>query len=287
MEKITDWAKLWRELVETKNQDKWNSIEAPGDSDIWLTRAREYDERVKTRWENPDSTREAVLSMLHPDFSLVDIGAGTGAWTMLFAHQVRSVTAVEPSQAMRAVLQENLRAEGIENVRILPQRWEEAECSSHSICFCSHAMYGVADFPAFIRKMDQCATWGCFLLIRVPSPEDLLCEASQYIRGQPYDSPNFVLAYNILLQMGIRPDVRMETGGRGFSITSASEEEALGEAKRRLGLSHTSEHDSYLRNLLRQRLIKEGDHYRWPGTTRSALISWPAGGEILVLGKMN
>jgi 2-polyprenyl-3-methyl-5-hydroxy-6-metoxy-1,4-benzoquinol methylase len=282
MEAITDWAHLWSELVENKNQDKWNSIEAPGDSDIWLTRAREYNDRVKIRWEKPDSTRETILSMLEPNSTILDIGAGTGSWSVLFSKAAQKVTAVEPSQAMREVMQENIRNGGIQNIDIVPEKWPEANTSVHDYAFCSHAMYGVADFPSFVHKMIECSSKMCFLLIRAVNRDNLLAEAAQTIWGQPYDSPNFVIAYNILIQMGIYANVRMEEGGKGFITTSETEEKALIEMKRRLGLTNNDWHDAYLKDLLHRRLIQEEDHLLWPGGVHSALIYWqPAKDQCL------
>ena len=110
MQQITDWKALWKSLVEIKQESRLRSIETPAGGDIWQIKAREFDIRVKQRWQKPDTSRETVLSYLTPDCSILDIGAGTGAWAMLFAQHARQVTAVEPSPAMRAQLQARLDA---------------------------------------------------------------------------------------------------------------------------------------------------------------------------------
>jgi SAM-dependent methyltransferase len=274
MEPITDWAKLWKELVEIKNYSRKNGMETPGNGDIWSSKARDFNERVKQRWDKPDSTRKFMLSLLEPNTTLVDIGAGTGAWAILFSKHIQKVTAVEPSGAMAEVMLENIAEAGCNNIEIIREKWPDADPGMHDYTFCSHAMYGAPDFPAFIQHMIDRTRKMCFLLIRAPSPDGLITEAAQYVWGQPHDSPNFSIAYNILLQMGIYANVQIEDSDKWFFITSPSQEAALEEIKSRLGLGQESIYNSCLESLLARRLIKENDHYLWPGGVQSALVYW-------------
>jgi len=274
MQTITDWSALWRELVEVKRENQKKSIETPGDSDYWLSQARKYDHRVKNKWAKPDVSRQFVFETLQPNSSIIDIGAGTGAWTQLFSKFMQKVTAVEPSAAMREVLLENIREAKAGNIEIVTAKWPLANLPLHDYVFCSHAMYECDDFVKFVQKMMDCASKMCFLLIRAPSLDGLITEACQQIWNQPHDSPNFTIAYNILLQMGISANVRFEESDRQHFIACDSPEDALHEIKERMGLLGTSQHDEYLRDLLKRRLVKQDDQYLWPGSRRSALIYW-------------
>lgn len=274
MQTITDWSALWRELVEVKRENQKKSIETPGDSDYWLVQARSYDHRVKNKWAKPDVSRQFVMETVQPDSNIIDIGAGTGAWTLLFSKFMQKVTAVEPSAAMREILLENIREAKAKNIEIVAEKWPQANPPMHDYVFCSHAMYECADFPKFVQKMMDCATKMCFLLIRAPSLDGLITEACQHIWNQPHDSPNFTIAYNILLQMGISANVRFEESDRQHFIACDSPEDALQEIKERMGLLGTNQHDDYLCDLLKRRLMKQDGQYLWPGSRRSALIYW-------------
>jgi SAM-dependent methyltransferase len=282
---------LWQQIVEAHNRGRTlaqqgkprNNAEklSPEDEDVWLAKARTYHEHVKERWSEPDASRDAIAAYLaaNPETTVLDVGAGTGAWTVFMARRTRHVTAVDPSPSMLAVLRENVAEAGLDNVTVIEGAWPEVAVAPHDVAFCSHALYGVADLPSFVRGMEAVARARCYLLLRVPTPDGVMAEAAEHVWGQPHDSPNFQVAYNALLQMGILADVQMEDEGHWTPWTSDSLADALGNVKRRLGLPDPSEHDAFLRGLLARRLRREGDAYLWPRAMRSALVSWDVAGN--------
>jgi precorrin-6B methylase 2 len=271
MQSITDWAVLWRELVEARAQRKKRDAAA---GDVWHITAREFDDRVAHRWATPDSSRRFVVAQLDPDATILDIGAGTGAWAVLLARHARKVTAVEESPAMIEVMRENLRAEAVANVEVVEGTWPDVVVEPHDFSLCSHGMYGSPDLPAFIRAMVAATRRACFLLLRATTVDGVMAEATRRVWGQPNDSANFTVAYNVLLQMGIYANVLMEDTGLWKPRTSASLEDALAVVKRRLGLVGPSEHDEFLAGLLRERRVLRDGRWGWPPDVRSALVYW-------------
>jgi SAM-dependent methyltransferase len=276
MEKLTDWNSLWRELVEIKSQSRETCPGSLSDADVWENRAEEFEKGVRRRWAKPDSSRDFVLSQLSKDSTVLDIGAGTGAWSVLLARHVRQVTAVEPSAAMIEVMRKSLVAEGIGNVTIIKGEWPDVPAEPHDFSLCSHAMYSCPDLAAFLRRMNTCTKRMCFLVLRAPMQNGVMAEAARHIWNQPLDSPNFTIAYNILIQIGIYANVLMENTGLWPPRTSSSLEEALGRLKRHFG-PMDSGHDEYLKELLRRRLILRDGQYIWPREVRSALVYWQVG----------
>ncbi|MBN1487061.1 MAG: methyltransferase domain-containing protein [Anaerolineae bacterium] len=278
MEKVTDWLLLWRQLVEmhaAKGIMKKYADEG-GNQDAWYQRARQYHAKVMERWQQPDSSRDHIVAQLksNPGSTLLDIGAGTGSWTCLTARYAKHVTAVEPSPAMAEVLQENLAQESLTNVNVAPGSWPDVEVEPHDFTLCSHAMYGYADFAGFVERMVAVTRKSCFMLLRVPVPDGVMAQACRHIWRQPYDSANFQVAYNALLQMGIYPHVQMEDTGLWRPWTHETLEEALADVKWRLCLDGNLEYDAYLSELLQEKLTYQNGQYIWPSGVRSALVSW-------------
>jgi SAM-dependent methyltransferase len=260
----TDWIQLWSELVEAQSPNPERGGK-PKDSYAATDR----------RWAKPDSTVDFIVTQLEamPDATLLDIGAGKGSWAIRLSPHVRRITAVDSSPAMIQAMQENLSG-GVRNVEIIQGSWPDVQVAPHDFTLCSHAMYGSADLPAFIRRMEQATRRTCFLMLRAPSPDGVMAQAAMRIWGHPYDSPNFQVCYNALLQMGIFANVLMANTGLWTPWKNASLEEALIEVKHRFGLAGASEHDEFLMDLLRRQLTLEDGEYVWPRGVRSALVYW-------------
>jgi SAM-dependent methyltransferase len=271
--KEADWSALWREL---SYRFRWPEKMGRGENaDRWLRRANSFASAPEGRDEETDPLTEFVLKSLGPQSTVLDIGAGTGRWSIPMAKVARKVTAIDPSPAMLTVLRQRIEAAELANIEVVQARWEEIEVEPHQVALCSHAMYSSPDLLGFVRKMERSALKRCFLVMRVPSPDGIIGELSQRIYGQGHDSPNFIVGYNILYEAGILANVLMESQTRPW--TNDSLDDALERAKRHLGLHQNPEHDSMIRHFLTQRLTFREGKYRWPDGMRSALVWWDCG----------
>jgi len=263
-----DRISLWRELsLRVRNRAE----RCHGEDDPWRERAARFKASAgRRRGGEQDVLVDALAAMLRPADSLVDIGAGIGRWAVPLARVVERVTALEPSPAMLALLRENAAA--FTNIVVVESTWEDAELEPQDVALCSHAMYSSPDLMAFISKMERVARRLCVMVLRVPSHDGVIGELAQRIHGRWHDSPNFVLAYNILLDGGIHPNVLMEPEVRHW--TDETFDSAVGRAKRHLRLGESTAHDDTIRAVLSQRLVARESQWVWPDGMRSALVWW-------------
>jgi precorrin-6B methylase 2 len=264
---ITEWAWLWRRLVE---RGSWGACTRAGDP--WADRAAEFDARLAQRWTRPHPLRDNVTARIIPGSTVLDIGAGTGAWAAHLARTARSVTALDCSPAMLAVLRANLARAGVANVHVVQGRWPDLTLDLHDYSLCSHGMYGTADLPRFVQRMIETTRRTCFLIIRASAANGLMAEAAQHLWGNRMDSPNFTIAYNILLQMGLTPNVTVDPTPWD-PPTSPDLSSAVNTIKDRLGLDDGN-HDAFLLDLVLRRLQRRGAAYVWPADLRSVLLYW-------------
>jgi SAM-dependent methyltransferase len=259
--------------METNWIDLWNKVAAVTPH----TTEREKVTRGKKHFRRdspvrPDPLLDFVLEKLTGEQTFLDIGAGNGRWTIPAAKIVRNVTAIEPSDSMLEMLDENISKAGLNNIRVLQGRWEEADVKPHDIVSCTHAIYETKDFAAFIGKMERHARERCYLVLRLPPHDGITGELFRKIHGHPYDSPNAHLAYNALYSIGIYPNVLIEEDMHNWRDTTF--EEAFSRAKRHLNIGETGEHDDLIRETLTQRLTLHDDVYIWPDGMRAVLFWW-------------
>ena len=274
-EQITDWIQFWNRLVREREQAR-RPEPLPDAKDRWSARAEDYDAHTRRRWAHQDSSREFLVGLLKSlkQPTLLDIGAGGGKWAVPLAPWARQITAVEPSAAMRARLETHLAKENITNVAIVPEAWPCAGIPMHDVTLCSHSMYGFSDFEAFIRGFQAATRHTCVLLMRAPPLDGIMAEAARHIWGHPYDSVNYPIAFNALLQMGIFPNVLMEDPRAWDPWMHNSVDEARIEIKRRFRLYDDPTHDAFLTDLLTRRLMFKNGKFVWPCGTLSALMYW-------------
>ena len=255
-----DWLKLWRELV----------LAGPPTSNSEL--AKRYKAHTRKRNERPDQLLDFVIKRIDAETTVLDIGAGSGRWTIPLAKTANTVTAVEPSSAMVNNLHRNIASAKLNNIQITRSSWEDAIVEPRDVTVCAHAMYASPDLASFVRKLERYTTKTCYLAIRLPPFDGIIGELSLAICGCRHDSPNAVIAYNALYSMGIYANVLVESDI--YRWTDNTFDEAFARAKRHLRLRSSSTYDTIIRDTLAKRLSLLNNCYVWPDGMRSALLWW-------------
>lgn len=254
----TDWLELWRELIVAGRHT------THGESH------KGYKNRMSQIQQRPDPLLDFVLKSIDREVTVLEIGAGTGRWTLPLARVARTVTAVEPAGYMLKTLRENIAEQG--NIQIIPSSWQEAVVRTHDIVVCAHGMYSSPDFALFVRKMEQSAGRTCYMVIRFPPVDGIIGILSKAIHGSVHDSANAVIAYNALYSLGIYPNVLVQNDYHRW--LSSSLEEAFTRAKEHLHLESVGDYDGLIRKTLSERLIPSDGSYLWHDGMRSALFWW-------------
>ena len=254
------WLKLWRELV----------LAGPSTSESEL--AKRYKVHACKRNKRHDQLLDFILGEIDGKTTVLDIGAGSGRWTIPLAKTAKTVTAVEPSSAMVGNLRENIASARLNNIHINRSSWEEAIVEPQDIIVCAHAMYASPDLASFVRKIEQYTTRTCYLAIRLPPSDGIIGELSLDIYSRHHDSPNAIIAYNALYSIGIYANIMVESDI--YHWTNNTFEEAFTRAKRHLRLQSSTHYDTLIRDTLTKRLILANNYYIWPDGMRSALFWW-------------
>jgi len=243
-----DWIARWRSLV----RERAGGSEHHARAGYWDRRAPSYARITRGR---ADEFLEVIDPYLSPRKTLIDVGAGAGRHSTPLAERLEWVTAVEPSEGMRAQISPR------DNMTIVASTWEDAEVAPADLVICCHVLYGVEDPIPFIQKMERSARERVFIMLRegpVPHPSTVLRER---LAGAPGPrTPVFSDLFLLLLQAGIAPDVTFVR----YPVVSryTDMDEALRDNRMLLGEAWD---EAPVRALLEEMLVREGDELVFEG----------------------
>ncbi len=121
-----------------------------------------------------EPTLETLRSLVRPEDSVLDIGAGGGRYALPLALATREVIALDPSPGMLEVLRGGMADHDVHNVRVVEGRWPgEADGLSADVGLMSHIGYDVEDIGPFLAAMEAACRRLCVavLLERAPPTE--------------------------------------------------------------------------------------------------------------------
>ncbi len=180
-----DWLDIWRRMYDEERAQA-ERANLPGfepQADCWAGQANRFAAAARQA-PQPDGFMRFLLPRLRPANRLLDIGAGTGRYEPLLAGVVAEVLALEPSPAMRAQLEQRLAEARVSNVRVVAERWPEADLPACDVAIAAHVLYGVREIEPFLTRMSAVAARGCYLLLAIRHPSSFISPFWERLHGQ-------------------------------------------------------------------------------------------------------
>jgi 2-polyprenyl-3-methyl-5-hydroxy-6-metoxy-1,4-benzoquinol methylase len=148
--RVEDAFGRWAAL-QAQSTDPTNRLDEQTDLAFWEQVAPTYDEGALA--VRVPAVLERIRGLVRPGASVLDVGAGTGAFALPLATLASRVTAIDYSPAMLRILGLKLAATGTQNVRPVLARWEDAVVEPHDVVLTANALYRTADLRSALRKM--------------------------------------------------------------------------------------------------------------------------------------
>jgi len=254
-----DWVERWRQLVVDRENA---SSHGHSDPHYWDHRAPSF---ARSTGGRADQFLNVVEPFVSPRKTLTDVGAGAGRHAVPLAEKLEWVTAVEPSEGMRAHLPP------LPNLTVVASAWEDAEVAPADLVICCHVLYGVTDIVPFVEKLERSAHERVFIMLRegpVPHPANVLRDRLSEAPLPPITK--FSDLFMVLIQLGVRPEVTFV----GYPVVNRYRnlDDAVADSKPLFGAGWE---EPRMRDALAEMLVKEGDELVYDaGVTVSGIAHW-------------
>ena len=260
-----DWNEVWK----TAQAEKHTPMRDPK---FWDKRAPEFARHATT-----SDYIGQFMEILQPEphWSVLDIGCAAGTLAVPLASSVKTITALDASAGMLALLRERCQEQGIGNIKTIHGRWEddwdELGIGVHDVAIASRSLI-TEDLREAILKLQRYASQRIYVSTLVDDgPYDrTIVEAV----GRKFRlGVDYIVVYNLLRRMGIHANVAF-TVNREEKIFSDLENAV--DSLRWMIHEMTPEEEQMLRTHLAGCLIKENGHWRLPHrrAVRWAVLWW-------------
>ena len=224
-----DWAYFWAKKLETKKDRSkdWNKA-APN-----FGKSAKKDDYHTKLIERIDVGEEDTV---------LDLGCGEGSITIPLAKKAKSVTGVDSAYKMLEILNEKAQKKNINNIETIEEDLTKITIDNvgkHDIVVASRSLNGVLNIMETIANIDEIAGKYVYITLFGPNNWKLEREFYESIGKEYFEFPSHRYFFNILVDMGIYPNV--ENLNIGHEREYESIEEALESGKWRLDTLNDNE----------------------------------------------
>ncbi len=271
-----DWDAVWNETVPNSATMKYRREKDP--VKFWNARAAQFN--ADAMRERADDVDEILrVAPVTKDTTILDVGAGTGRFTIPLAKVAHQVTAVDASIEMLKFLEKNAAAEGVsKKIRLLNRKWEDLAINQdivpHDIVIAPYVL-GHLDFARAIPLIIEAAKEWVFFFTWVTRFPEKYQQLYQAIHGEPYRMPpEHLILLGKLNEVGIHANLKISP--RMWWGIYATADAAFTDYKRRINPPDDS-FDTLIRQFVTENSTREAGGVKFPEAGISAMIWWQKG----------
>ncbi len=247
----------WHALLDARAQQMDAAYARLGrtSADFWDRRARGF-HRATRDTITADPFFHRLKTEVTSQTTVLDVGAGTGRFTLALAPQAGHITALEPNASMLSYLRQDALEQGLTNLSYLQTTWQDAPIDlSADIVICSHVLYPIRDIVPFLRKLLSSARSTCYIYMRANHIDAITGHLWRHFHGDERClPPGYIHALDVLFEMEIYANVEIVRSTSSMRFPSL--EVAVDELVDQLILPTDEATRNELRKLLQEWLIE-------------------------------
>jgi ubiquinone/menaquinone biosynthesis C-methylase UbiE len=208
---MSRWTEEWRDFVKESSYKSVLKEKGWSDDQFW-NGYPVYDE-ILSYINYPGDILGRIDSLIAPGCTFLDIGAGTGAFSIPLAKRAKRMIALDPSRSQLDRLQHKAAAEGIGNIEIVNASWEETapeDLGEIDYTLSAYSLFA-EDVEEFLQKMFEISRKGAFIVFRAGQVDPL----SEFAYG-PRASADHLCLQHILEDIG--HDFEVEIFERDYAL---------------------------------------------------------------------
>ena len=265
----------WQAIIDARAQQMDAAYAELGrnSAGYWDRRARRYHDSTKNTVIS-DPLFNRLRSVITPQTSVLDVGAGSGRFALALAPLVKQVIAVEPNAAMLEYLRQDARSLHLTNISYSQSAWQDAPGDLQAdIAICSHVLYPIRDIVPFLAKLHSAARQSCYIYMRATPIDALTAHLWKHFHGdERCYAPSYIHALDVLFEMGIYANV--EVVSLPASLRYPSLDVAVDELAELLILPGDEKTREELRDLLAAWLVERDGMLTPPPMDMACAIMW-------------
>lgn len=238
--------------------------------EFWVKAAPFYTQRNNLN-DDTDKMANRLHELLGEGRAVLEIGCGTGNFTVLMARYSKRILGVDFSAAMLAELKKRADQEGLSNIDMVNAKWEDFVPEEKADYIVSvNSLYRIRDMEGALLKMHESVARGVILIRTIQ--RSILYPLYQELGLDAYQCLDYQLMPLMLWRRGIEANVEFihYTRRKVYPSLEAAEEEIRND----VGEETFAAEGARIRDAFLQKAVQTGEGYevRMPRTT--VFIHW-------------